>query len=79
MTIADLDAQSLLACCGSTNWVKAMLAAQPFENHQQLETGAAELWWKLTPSRLARSLLQTPQNRRKRQGQVNGPLRSKAA
>jgi OHCU decarboxylase len=50
MTLAELDQQSLTACCGSAKWVQQMLAAGPFQNPAQLETTASEVWWRLQPA-----------------------------
>jgi len=50
MTLAELDQQSLTACCGSAKWVQQMLAARPFQNPAQLETIASEVWWRLQPA-----------------------------
>lgn len=55
MTIAELDlkdeadiASRLLECCGSSNWVKQMLALRPFANQERLEGAATDTWQKLT-------------------------------
>ena len=55
MTIAGIDevaeaeiALQLLACCGSGNWVRQMLAERPFQSQDRLESAASEIWWRLS-------------------------------
>ena len=56
MTIAELDlkdeadlAPRLLECCGSSNWVKQMLALRPFVTQDRLDEAAVHTWQKLSP------------------------------
>lgn len=36
-----------LKCCGSTAWAKAISAARPFSNSDDLSSKADEIWWNL--------------------------------
>lgn len=44
----DVAAAELRNCCGSTEWVRRMIAARPFGTWQQLERVAEEIWWSLS-------------------------------
>lgn len=55
MTLDELDESvdlelgpRLLECCGSSNWVKQMLAARPFKTLASLEAAATAAWWSLS-------------------------------
>lgn len=49
-TLPDPDlAAALRACCGSSAWVRAMIAARPFEDLASLEKRAADVWNALGP------------------------------
>jgi 2-oxo-4-hydroxy-4-carboxy-5-ureidoimidazoline decarboxylase len=57
VTIKELDAgneaaitQKLLACCGSSSWVKRMLAARPYGSFANLQALAQQAWWRLDPA-----------------------------
>lgn len=39
--------ERLHRACGSSRWVRAMLAARPFDSRQQLRGEAERLWWRL--------------------------------
>jgi allantoicase len=41
---------SLLACCGSTAWVRALAARRPFAGEASLLAAAEDLWWALGPA-----------------------------
>ncbi len=41
--------RTLLACCGSTAWVEAMLADRPFKGDEALWEAADRRWWALEP------------------------------
>ena len=53
-TLNQLDTAALTAalqnCCASTEWVGRMQQVAPFENDEQVETTAAQIWNALTPS-----------------------------
>ena len=40
----------LLRCCGSSRWVKAMLARRPIADAATLFAAADEVWWSLEPA-----------------------------
>ncbi len=40
----------MLACCGSSQWVREMLATRPFESQSNLEARAIQTWWRLDPN-----------------------------
>lgn len=42
--VEDLAARELLACCGSAEWVRRMLAARPFAIWERLERSAETIW-----------------------------------
>jgi allantoicase len=42
-------ASSLLDCCGSSEWVRRMLARRPFGSAQEVYDSAAQIWNELTP------------------------------
>jgi 2-oxo-4-hydroxy-4-carboxy-5-ureidoimidazoline decarboxylase len=41
---ADEAAKEILSCCGSTAWTRAMAAAGPFSDGQQVAAKAREIW-----------------------------------
>lgn len=54
MTLAELNSLTpqqagaeFLKCCGSTAWAKAISAARPFSNSDELSSKADEIWWNL--------------------------------
>ncbi|MEO8218736.1 MAG: allantoicase, partial [Acidobacteriota bacterium] len=40
----------LRACCGSSEWVRRMEEARPFQSWDKLVEAANEIWWSLTPA-----------------------------
>jgi len=57
VTIKELDegneaeiGKKLLACCGSSNWVKQMLAVRPYGGFANLQSLAQQAWWALDPA-----------------------------
>jgi 2-oxo-4-hydroxy-4-carboxy-5-ureidoimidazoline decarboxylase len=57
MTLGEFDqltegeaSEKLLACCGSSRWVREMLATRPFESQLNLEARAIQTWWLLDPN-----------------------------
>lgn len=50
-TLSDADAAAQLrACCGSTRWVAAMMAARPFGSVERAKSEADRIWRGLAPS-----------------------------
>ena len=39
----------LRSCCGSSEWVRQMLASRPFDGGSELLAGAETIWWELDP------------------------------
>jgi 2-oxo-4-hydroxy-4-carboxy-5-ureidoimidazoline decarboxylase len=55
VTVAELDALPaaeaaplLESCCGSSEWVRRMLARRPFGSAEALLAAADEVWWSLS-------------------------------
>lgn len=55
MTLEELNAatpevagRELERCCGSSPWVREMVARRPFADETQLYTDAAQVWWSLS-------------------------------
>ncbi|HEU5217321.1 MAG TPA: 2-oxo-4-hydroxy-4-carboxy-5-ureidoimidazoline decarboxylase [Gemmatimonadales bacterium] len=50
-TMPESEAAELLrSCCGSSRWVKAMVARRPFRSLGALAGAAAEVWRRLAPA-----------------------------
>jgi OHCU decarboxylase len=48
--LPEPDAGAFLStCCGSTEWVRAMLARRPFASVDALLRAAEDVWWTLAP------------------------------
>lgn len=47
---ADVAAGELRSCCGSSEWVRRMVARRPFGSVAALLAAADEEWWALAPS-----------------------------
>ena len=39
----------LRSCCGSSEWMRQMLASRPFDGGSELLAGAETIWWELDP------------------------------
>jgi 2-oxo-4-hydroxy-4-carboxy-5-ureidoimidazoline decarboxylase len=46
----DQAAAMLASCCGSSAWVRGMLARRPFGSMDALCSSADEVWWSLSPA-----------------------------
>lgn len=46
----DAAAEQLRSCCGSSEWVRRMVARRPFGSVAGLLAAAGEEWWALAPS-----------------------------
>jgi 2-oxo-4-hydroxy-4-carboxy-5-ureidoimidazoline decarboxylase len=68
MTIADLDESnetevgpSLIECCGSSNWVKRVLAERPYRTPERLAAAATDTWWRLSSADWLEAFSKHPQ------------------
>ncbi len=59
--IDGLTADELTRCCGSTAWVRAMIALSPFIDAATLHSEAARIWWSLTPDDWQEAFAHHPQ------------------
>jgi OHCU decarboxylase len=57
MTVSELNAleesqaqRVLLACCGSSQWARQMIARRPFDATESLHAAAHDIWWSLNKS-----------------------------
>lgn len=57
ISVADLDAMPeqqsttlLAACCGSSQWVSAMVARRPFRSRDAILSAADQIWGSLSPA-----------------------------
>lgn len=49
-SLSATDAEStLLKCCGSRRWARAVAERRPFRSMDELQTAADQEWWKLEP------------------------------
>ena len=45
----EVATETLLACCGSRAWARAMVAKRPFADVEALIAASDEVWWSLGP------------------------------
>lgn len=67
MTVRELDTapadearELLLACCGASPWVDAMVAARPFESRENLLAAADRCWTALSQVQLEDAIARHP-------------------
>jgi 2-oxo-4-hydroxy-4-carboxy-5-ureidoimidazoline decarboxylase len=80
LSIAELDAMpegaaaALLAeCCGSSRWVRAMVARRPFGRRERVRSAAEEIWRSLDPADWKEAFAHHPRIGEERSAAPQGP------